>query len=77
MQSQSKSWPIAVAIVIAAAMICGTLIVVNMRVTYPMVNGNVVMDGNVYTRLLSSGCTVITSPSGGQFGVSCPLWIRP
>jgi hypothetical protein len=80
MQNQSKQWPVAIAIVLAAAMICATLVVLNVRTIYPRIDvasNTLVMDNGVYLRLLANGCTGVVNPAGGTTSVSCPLWVRP
>jgi hypothetical protein len=80
MQTQSKSWPLVLAILIAALMLCATLLVLNLRRTYPFVdttNNKLLIDNTVYLRLLSSGCTTVPTPAGGVAAVSCPLWVSP
>jgi len=74
----SQSWPIAAAIVIGALMICATLVVLNLRTTYPLITNGQPMSAETFTKLMSSGCTLLTTPdTGGRFGLSCPLWVRP
>jgi len=78
MQSQSNSYvPLAIAIVIATALVCATLIALNLRTTYP-ITVIVGKEPQALTQLLSSGCTLMTVPdTGARVGLSCPLWVRP
>jgi hypothetical protein len=69
-----------VAIVLAAVMICATLVALNLRVTYPTEG----MNSQAYGHLLASGCNGTGYLPGGMPGVapvamalSCPLWVRP
>jgi hypothetical protein len=74
MQTQTSGrFLLATAIVIAAAMVCATLLVLNVHATYP-VQG---MTGETYLHLLTSGCTLQTIPGGTPVSVTCPLWVRP
>lgn len=75
MQSQSRSWwPVAGAIVIAAAMICATLVLLNLRTVYPMTDSQIQAK---YLQLVQSGCTDVSITGGGLAAISCPLWVRP
>jgi hypothetical protein len=73
MQTQSKSWPLVLAILIASAMVCATLLALNLHSTY-RIQG---MGGDTYLHLLYSGCSVVTTPEGGQVAMTCPLWVNP
>jgi len=65
------------AIVLAAAIVCATLIALNFRVTYPLQSLD--LSTPVYYQLLERGCTpqYLPGPPPTPFSVSCPLWVRP
>jgi hypothetical protein len=75
MQTQSKSWPLVLAILIAALMVCATLLALNLHTTYRLQG----MGSPTYLHLLYSGCTplVIPGPPDSVVAVTCPLWINP
>jgi hypothetical protein len=63
------------AIVIAAVILSGTLLALNVRVSYPTQG----MNSQTYLRLTTSGCTENTSSllNGAAIALSCPAWVRP
>lgn len=65
------------AIIIGAVLVCATLVVVNVRTSYPRRG----MAPQVYNQLLASGCTAQYEPGAPGFApvavsVNCPLWVR-
>jgi hypothetical protein len=54
-------------------MVCATLLALNLHSTY-RIQG---MGGDTYLHLLYSGCSVVTTPEGGQVAMTCPLWVNP
>jgi hypothetical protein len=70
---------LAAAIVLGAAMICATLVVLNVRVIYPrfdLATNTTVMDDKTYVQMLAKGCSQQLLPGGGNVSISCPLWVR-
>lgn len=68
MQTQSNH--VALAIVISALMVSGTLLALNLRTTVPV---ETISTNEHYVQLLYSGCT----RSADMLTLSCPLWVRP
>jgi hypothetical protein len=69
-------WLLPAAIVLAAVMICATLLVLNLRVTYPVPD----LNGQTITRLIEHGCTAVPfgiSGNNATVAISCPVWLRP
>lgn len=66
----SGQWALAVAILVAAVMVCGTLLTLNLRTTVPV--ERVGTDAN-YLRLIYSGCV----RSADTITLSCPIWVQP
>jgi len=59
--------------VIATAMLCATLLLLNLRISYPTQG----MKQDVYTRLTTSGCTENIVLNNLPIALSCPLWVHP
>lgn len=79
MHPQTNPWPLAVAIIVAAVLVCATLVILNVRMTYPLRGLGTDANGPVYLRLLYSGCTpqYVGGTADAPISVSCPLWVRP
>lgn len=74
--NRSAALVLASGIVLAALLVCGTLVALNVRTTYPMTQ--VGKDGT-WLRLLQKGCTLNYGPTPDPIAVavSCPVWITP
>jgi len=55
-------------------MVCGTLLALNLRTTYPMTDRQIQTE---YLQLLQSGCVAVPTAAGGIAALSCPLWVHP